>query len=86
MKYDDAETCFLNFETELENEAGGTHAGMYLAWAALNGLLAEGFDRIDYFEFREASDLRRLGPGPADGEPRLFAAAWLGKTRLIDNG
>ena len=49
-------------------------------------LLAEGFDRIDYFEFRDASDLRRLGPGPADGEPRLFAAAWLGKTRLIDNG
>lgn len=48
-------------------------------------LLAEGFDKIDYFEFRDASDLRRLGPGPADGEPRLFAAAWLGKTRLIDN-
>jgi pantoate--beta-alanine ligase len=54
-----------------------------LGYAAL---LAEGFDRIDYFEFRDASDLRRLGPGPADGEPRLFAAAWLGKTRLIDNG
>ena len=48
-------------------------------------LLAEGFDKIDYFEFRDASDLRRLGPGPADGEPRLFAAAWLGQTRLIDN-
>lgn len=48
-------------------------------------LLAEGFDRIDYFEFRDASDLRRLGPGPADGQPRLFAAAWLGQTRLIDN-
>lgn len=44
MKYDDAETCFLNFETDLENEAGGTHAGMYLAWAAFNGLLDEGFD------------------------------------------
>ena len=48
-------------------------------------LLAEGFDRIDYFEFRDGSDLRRLGPGPSDGQPRLFAAAWLGKTRLIDN-
>lgn len=44
MKYDDAETCFLNFETDLENEAGGTHTGMYLAWAAFNGLLDEGFD------------------------------------------
>ncbi len=48
-------------------------------------LLAEGFDRIDYFEFRDGSDLRRLGPGPANGQPRLFAAAWLGQTRLIDN-
>jgi pantoate--beta-alanine ligase len=48
-------------------------------------LLAEGFDRIDYFEFRDGADLRRLGPGPADGQPRLFAAAWLGQTRLIDN-
>jgi pantoate--beta-alanine ligase len=48
-------------------------------------LLAEGFDKIDYFEFRDAADLRRLGPGRADGEPRLFAAAWLGQTRLIDN-
>ena len=43
MKYDDAEYCFLNFETDLENEAGGTHTGMYLAWAALRGLLDEGF-------------------------------------------
>ena len=44
MKYDDAETCFLNFETDLENEAGGTHTGMYLAWAAFKGLLGEAFD------------------------------------------
>ncbi|MBW8369042.1 MAG: sel1 repeat family protein [Arenimonas sp.] len=44
MKYDDAEYCFLNFETDLPNEAGGTHAGMYLAWAALKGLLDPGFD------------------------------------------
>lgn len=48
-------------------------------------LVAAGFEKIDYFEFREASDLRRLGPGPADGEAHLFAAVWLGKTRLIDN-
>jgi len=43
MKYDDAEFCFLNFETELANEAGGTHTGMYLAWAAQRGLLGESF-------------------------------------------
>lgn len=40
-KYDDAEYCFLNFETDLENEAGGTHIGMYLAWAAHRKLLGE---------------------------------------------
>jgi len=43
MKYDDAEFCFLNFETELANEKGGTHTGMYLAWAAQRGLLGESF-------------------------------------------
>ena len=45
MKYDDAEYCFLNFETDrLPNEAGGTHMGMYLAWAASRGLLDWDFD------------------------------------------
>jgi pantoate--beta-alanine ligase len=48
-------------------------------------LTAVGFDSIDYFEFRDAVDLRRLGDGLPEGEPRLFAAVWLGKTRLIDN-
>lgn len=48
-------------------------------------LLAAGFEKIDYFEFRDSFDLRRLGPDRADGVPRLFAAVWLGKTRLIDN-
>ncbi len=39
MKYDDAEYFFLNFEgDELENEAGATHIGMFLAWAMLRGL------------------------------------------------
>jgi pantoate--beta-alanine ligase len=44
-----------------------------------------GFDRIDYFEVRGAEDLERRGPGPAVGPSRVFAAAFLGKTRLIDN-
>lgn len=47
MKYDDAEYCFLNFETELDNEAGGTHTGMYLAWAAQRGLLGPSFSSPD---------------------------------------
>lgn len=38
--------------------------------------------RPDYFQWRSAIDLDE----PRDGEPsRLFAAAWLGRARLIDN-
>ena len=48
-------------------------------------LTAAGFERVDYFEVRATDDLRRLGPGPADAPARVFVAARLGKTRLIDN-
>lgn len=37
MKYDDAEYYFLNFETDLPQEAGGVHIGFYLAWLLLKG-------------------------------------------------
>lgn len=48
-------------------------------------LNAAGFKKIDYLEVRDAEDLTRLGPGPAPPGARVFVAAWLGKTRLIDN-
>jgi len=53
---------------------------------AKTAILAAGFRQVDYVDIREASDLSRLGPGPigqADG--RILVAAWLGRTRLIDN-
>ncbi|MGB0631627.1 MAG: pantoate--beta-alanine ligase [Alphaproteobacteria bacterium] len=46
-------------------------------------LLGAGFDRVDYFEIRDSETL-----APVDGyRPglRIFAAAWLRDTRLIDN-
>jgi pantoate--beta-alanine ligase len=46
-------------------------------------LAAAGFERVDYVELRDASTLEpleRTGP-PA----RLLVAAWMGRTRLIDN-
>lgn len=49
-------------------------------------LSAAGFGQIDYLEVREASDLSKLGPGPIGAaRGRILVAAWLGKTRLIDN-
>ena len=42
------------------------------------------FTKIDYIEMRDA---QTLGPyDPSAGRPgRVLVAAWLGKTRLIDN-
>ena len=44
-----------------------------------------GFQRIDYFEVRNADDLSHPGPGPLTVPGRVLAAALIGKTRLIDN-
>ena len=52
---------------------------------ALAALAQAGFERIDYLEVRGADDLARLGPGPTAAPARVFAAARLGRTRLIDN-
>jgi pantoate--beta-alanine ligase len=66
--------------------AGRLHHGVDIAaqceWGR-RALLDAGFDRIDYLEVRDGATLR-----PADGYRRglrVFAAAWLGRTRLIDN-
>lgn len=41
MKYDDAEYYFLDFETDLPNENGGRHIGLFLEWAVLRGLAGD---------------------------------------------
>jgi len=64
---------------------GGT-SGIRLAEAIENAkrdLLAAGFSKIDYLELRDAATLAPLTA--PDREGRLLAAAWLGRTRLIDN-
>ena len=53
---------------------------------AIAVLEAAGFRQVDYVEVRDAADLSRLGPGAIGEAPaRILIAAWLGKTRLIDN-
>lgn len=46
-------------------------------------LIAAGFERVEYLELRAVSDLSLLTR--ANAPARLFAAAWLGGVRLIDN-
>ncbi len=46
-------------------------------------LLASGFDRIDYVDLRDGDSLALLEAD--NGNARLFAAARIGGTRLIDN-
>ncbi len=46
-------------------------------------LASAGF-KVDYLEVRDAETLRPAAPG-AGRPPRVLVAAWLGKTRLIDN-
>ncbi len=52
---------------------------------AVRALNDAGFERIDYLEVRAADGLAPQGPGPIDALSRVFAAVFLGKTRLIDN-
>jgi pantoate--beta-alanine ligase len=52
---------------------------------SLDALRAAGFGKVDYLEVRGAETLLRLGPGPVVAPARVFAAAFLGRTRLIDN-
>ena len=53
--------------------------------AAADVLLEAGFDRVDYIEVRHAETLQPLRPSIGDAPARVLVAAWLGKTRLIDN-
>jgi pantoate--beta-alanine ligase len=51
---------------------------------ALNSLTDAGF-RPDYFTIRRGADLGEPDPSDSHESLRIFAAAWLGGARLIDN-
>jgi pantoate--beta-alanine ligase len=51
--------------------------------AATAGLLAAGFEQVDYMDLCDAETL--LWIDRVDGPARLLAAAWVGGVRLIDN-
>lgn len=48
-------------------------------------ILKAGFERVDYVVIRHAEDLTPFRNDIVDAPARILTAAWLGKTRLIDN-
>ena len=61
--------------------AAGSDEGSTIAEAS-RALVKAGFDKVDYIAARESVT---LAPWQRNRDGRLLAAAWLGKTRLIDN-
>jgi pantoate--beta-alanine ligase len=61
----------------------GRRSGVYRAGKCRQGATGGGRIPPDYVEIRRADDLQR--PEGNDAEVRIFAAAWLGRARLIDN-
>ena len=53
------------------------------AQPAAGALIDAGFTKVDYVAVREAATLAPVGSG--GGPARVLAAAWIGRTRLIDN-
>lgn len=52
---------------------------------AREALLRAGFTHVDYVAIRRSDDLAVFEDGRFDAPGRILAAAWLGRTRLIDN-
>ena len=71
--------------TQAQHRIGAGEAISRVLWDSEQYLLSVGFSSIDYFAYCDAETLmtsdRRLTNRPA----RLLAAAWLNRTRLIDN-
>lgn len=53
--------------------------------AGTAGILAAGFDKVDYLAIVRAGDLQPFAGDRVDGPARALVAARLGRTRLIDN-
>jgi pantoate--beta-alanine ligase len=67
--------------------AASAAKGLDLAAGIAEGkarLTRAGFNPIDYVEVRDAETLQAIESG-SERPKRVLAAAWLGKTRLIDN-
>ncbi|HRZ23387.1 MAG TPA: pantoate--beta-alanine ligase [Candidatus Contendobacter sp.] len=77
-----APTLYATLRATAERLRAGERDFAALEAEAKAQLASAGF-RPDYFEIRRPDDLQR--PNLEDAELRIFAAAWLGRARLIDN-
>lgn len=78
-----APRLYATLQALAERWQAGARDALELEEAGKVQLVAAGFSP-DYLEIRRADDLQRPVPGEAAGL-RIFAAAWLGRARLIDN-
>ena len=78
-----APRLYATLQAVAEQWRAGARDALGLEEAGKAQLIAAGF-RPDYLEIRRADDLQRPAPGEA-ADLRVFAAAWLGRARLIDN-
>ena len=77
-----APTLYATLRATAERLRAGERDYTALEQEAKTRLMAAGF-RPDYLEIRRPEDLQR--PAAGDTPLRIFAAAWLGRARLIDN-
>ena len=78
-----APTLYATLRTMAERWRAGERNFATLENEAKAQLMVAGF-KPDYVEIRRADDLQRPAPEDVAGL-RIFAAAWLGRARLIDN-
>ncbi|MCI4663616.1 MAG: pantoate--beta-alanine ligase [Neomegalonema sp.] len=75
-------------KVELDKAASAIRDGVCAATAcaaARAAVIDAGFRSVDYFEARDAESLEPLDSSPPTRPTRVFAAALLGRARLIDN-
>jgi pantoate--beta-alanine ligase len=66
-------------------QAGAGASVLETEQRATAAVLNSGFDRVDYVSIRNADDLSPVGNDRVAAPARILAAAFLGRTRLIDN-
>lgn len=71
---------------EIQNNRGKWNSVAEIKEFATRRLTDFPLVRIDYVEVLSGKDLSPLQSLTIDDRPHIFIAAWLGKTRLIDNG